>query len=46
MRPIMTAHEANYNTARTHLPLGKDTPIRRPTERLGCIIAQPMVGLE
>jgi hypothetical protein len=41
---IMKAYAAYYNAARTHLALCKDAPIRRPIERMGCIVAQPMVG--
>jgi transposase InsO family protein len=44
LRRIMTAYEAYYNTARTHLSLSKDAPIRRLVERSGQIGAQPMVG--
>jgi transposase InsO family protein len=44
LRRIMKNYVTYYNTARTHLALGKDAPIRRPVERMGCIIAQPMVG--
>jgi transposase InsO family protein len=44
LRRIMTAYEAYYNTARTHLSLSKDAPIRRLVERSGQIVAQPMVG--
>src|SRR5262245_28063520 len=44
LRRIMTAYEAYYNTARTHLSLRKDAPIRRLVERSGQIAAQPMVG--
>ena len=43
LRRIMNAYAAYYNAARTHLALGKDTPIRRQVERIGHIIAQPMV---
>ncbi len=44
LRRIMKNYVTYYNTARTHLTLGKDAPTRRPVERVGCIIAQPMVG--
>ena len=44
LRRIMKNYVTYYNAARTHLALGKDAPIRRPVERMGCIIAQPMVG--
>lgn len=40
----MTAYKAYYNEARTHLSLSKDTPLGRPIERIGRIVAQPMIG--
>ena len=33
-----------YNQARTHLALCKDAPVSRSIERLGRIIAEPVVG--
>ena len=33
-----------YNEARAHPSLGKDTPISRPIEQFGRVIAEPMVG--
>ena len=44
LRRIMSMYAGYYNEARTHLSLGKDAPIRRPIERFGRIIAEPMVG--
>jgi hypothetical protein len=44
LRKIMTTYKAYYNEARTHLSLSKDTPLGRPTERIGRIIARPMIG--
>jgi transposase InsO family protein len=44
LRRIMTAYKTYYNEARTHLSLSKDTPLGRPIERIGRIIAQPMIG--
>jgi hypothetical protein len=40
----MSSYAAYYNESRTHLSLGKDAPIGRAIERLGRIVAQPMVG--
>jgi len=40
----MTMYARYYNEERTHPALGKDSPIGRPIERLGRIIADPMVG--
>jgi transposase InsO family protein len=44
LRRLMTMYARYYNEARTHLALRKDSPIGRPMERLGQIIANPMVG--
>jgi transposase InsO family protein len=44
LRRIMSSYAAYYNESRTHLSLGKDAPIGRAIERLGRIVAQPMVG--
>jgi hypothetical protein len=41
---IMSAYASYYNQARTHLALGKDAPVGRSIERLGRIIAEPMVA--
>jgi hypothetical protein len=43
LRKIMAAYKAYYNEARTHLSLSKDTPLGRPIERIGRIIARPMM---
>jgi hypothetical protein len=40
----MSAYASYYNQARTHLALGKDAPVGRSIERLGRIIAEPMVA--
>lgn len=44
LRHLMAKYATYYNEARTHLALGKDAPVSRPVERLGCIIAEPMVS--
>jgi len=41
---IMSAYASYYNQARTHLALGKDAPIGRSIERVGHIIAEPVVA--
>jgi transposase InsO family protein len=41
---IMSAYANYYNHARTHLALGKDAPIGRSIERIGHIIAEPVVA--
>src|SRR6202521_379266 len=40
---IMSAYACYYNAPRTHLALGKETPISRSIERFGHIIAEPVV---
>jgi transposase InsO family protein len=44
LRRILSKYADYYNEGRTHLALGKDTPCRRPIERFGDIIAQPILG--
>jgi hypothetical protein len=44
LRRIMSSYADYYNRARTHLALRKDAPVSRSIERLGRIIAEPVVG--
>jgi transposase InsO family protein len=44
LRRIMSMYAGYYNQARTHLALRKDAPVSRSIERLGRIIAEPVVG--
>jgi transposase InsO family protein len=44
LRRILSKYASYYNEVRTHLSLGKDAPCRRPIERFGDIIAQPILG--
>jgi transposase InsO family protein len=44
LRRIMSMYAGYYNQARTHLALCKDAPVSRSIERLGRIIAEPVVG--
>ena len=44
LRHIMSSYAGYYNQARTHLALRKDAPVSRSVERLGRIIAEPVVG--
>lgn len=39
LRQVLNAYATYYNEARTHLGLYKDTPHRRPVERLGRIVS-------
>jgi hypothetical protein len=40
---ILSAHEAYYNQARTHLALQKDAPLHRAAQRSGAIAAIPIL---
>lgn len=44
LRRIMSIYASYCNEVRTHLSLSKDAPMNRPIERLGCVIAESMVG--
>ena len=44
LRHVLSCYMNYYNTVRTHLSLGKDAPIPRPAQTLGCIRAQPILG--
>jgi transposase InsO family protein len=44
LRRLMSMYARYCNETRTHLALGKDTPLGRPIERLGRIIVEPMIG--
>jgi transposase InsO family protein len=44
LRRILSKYASYYNEVRTHLSLEKDAPSRRPIERFGDIIAQPILG--
>ena len=44
LRRILAAYAVYYNELRTHLSLGKDSPCRRPVQRLGQLASQPILG--
>ena len=44
LRRTLATYAAYYNGVRTHLALGKDTPISRPVRSVGCIAAIPVLG--
>jgi hypothetical protein len=44
LRRILTRYATYYNEVRTHVSLGKDAPCTRPIERLGDIVAYPILG--
>jgi transposase InsO family protein len=44
LRRILGAYIGYYNELRTHLSLDKDSPNRRPVQRLGHVTARPILG--
>jgi hypothetical protein len=44
LRRILAAYADYYNDLRTHLSLGKDAPHHRPIQRLGQLVARPVLG--
>jgi transposase InsO family protein len=44
LRRVLTTYSSHYNEARTHLVLRKDTPLSRPVQRSGTIVAVPILS--
>jgi transposase InsO family protein len=44
LRRIPAGYAAYYNNTRTHLSLNKDSPSPRPAQRLGQLVARPILG--
>lgn len=44
LRRVLKAYADYYNNDRTHLALGKDTPLGRPVEAEGELVATPILG--
>ena len=44
LRHVLSCYMEYYNAARTHLSLGKDTPIHRAVQAVGRIQARPVLG--
>jgi transposase InsO family protein len=44
LRRILAAYTGYYNELRTHLSLDKDSPGHRPSQRVGQVAAQPILG--
>jgi transposase InsO family protein len=44
LRRILVAYAGYYNEVRTHLSLDKDSPVHRPIQRRGQIVARPFLG--
>jgi hypothetical protein len=44
LRRILANYAGYYNELRTHLSLDKDSPTHRSIQRLGQLVAQPILG--
>jgi len=44
LRQILSSYAAYYNQIRTHLALGKNTPLGRAVQRSGAIVAIPILS--
>jgi len=44
LRRILARYASYYNETRTHVSLGKDAPYGRAVERMGDIVAYPILG--
>jgi Integrase core domain len=44
LRRILAKYAIYYNEVRTHVSLGKDASCTRPIERLGDVVAHPILG--
>ena len=44
LRHVLRAYQQYYNGTRTHLALAKDSPLTRPVQAVGRILALPVLG--
>ena len=44
LRRVLSAYAAYYNQTRPHLALQKDAPLRRAIQRIGSVVASPILG--
>jgi hypothetical protein len=44
LRRVLKAYADYFNRDRTHLGLGKDTPLGRPIETEGRVVSRPILG--
>jgi Integrase core domain len=44
LQRILVSYATDYNEMRTHVSLGKDAPRTRLIERIGEVVAQPILG--
>jgi len=43
LRHVLRSYQQYYNGTRTHLALGKDSPLTRPVQTVGRILALPVL---
>jgi hypothetical protein len=43
-RNVLRSYQQYYNGTRTHLPLGKDSPVARSVQSVGSILPRPVLG--
>jgi hypothetical protein len=44
LRHVLRSYQQYYNGTRTHLALGKDSPLTRPVRAFGRILPLPVLG--
>jgi transposase InsO family protein len=44
LRHVLRSYQQYYNGTRTHLALGKDSPLTRPVQAFGRILPLPVLG--
>jgi len=44
LRHVLSCYLDYYNQVRTHLSLGKDAPVYRAVQAIGCIQSRPILG--
>jgi hypothetical protein len=44
LRHVLRSYQQYYNGTRTHVALGKDSPLTRPVQAVGRILALPVLG--
>jgi len=44
LRHVLRSYQQYYNGTRTHLALGKDSPLTRPVQAVGRILSLPVLG--
>jgi transposase InsO family protein len=44
LRHVLRSYQQYYNGTRTHVALGKDSPLTRPVQAVGRILSLPVLG--